>query len=147
MVGIASHPDPAEEVRPTPPRPIRVLVVDDHPIVRRGIRTVLRGCEDVEWVGEAEDGALAIREVARVLPDVVLMDLSMPGIDGSSATASITAQHPPVRVLMLTGHNDATRLRAALEAGAVGVIGKDGDPRTVLDGIRNAFAAGLGSAP
>lgn len=150
--GIASHPDPSTEVSQTevggaPPRRIRVLVVDDHSILRRGIRTMLTGLDDIEWVGDAEDGAQAIGEVARLSPDVVLMDLSMPALDGSSATAIITAQHPGVKVLVLTGYTDATRIRAALDAGAVGVINKDGDSRTVLDAIRNACAIGPGPAP
>ena len=120
--------------------PIRVLVVDDHPIVRRGIRAILLGAPGIEWVGEAEDGSDAIREIARVQPDVVLMDLLMPGMDGSAATEAITREHPHVRVLVLTSEIDPERLAAAEAAGAVGIIGKDGDCEAVISGIRQASA-------
>jgi NarL family two-component system response regulator LiaR len=119
---------------------IRVLVVDDHPIVRRGIRAMLLGAPGIEWVGEAEDGLDAIREIARVQPDVVLMDLLMPGMDGSRATEAITREHPDVRVLVLTSVTDPESLAAAEAAGAVGIIGKDGNSDAVISGIRAASA-------
>jgi DNA-binding NarL/FixJ family response regulator len=115
-------------------------VVDDHPIVRRGVRAMLRGVDGIEWVGEAEDGPHAIRAVEQLAPDVVLMDLSLPGPDGSWATGSIVRGHPEVRVLVLTSLTDPDRLAAAVAAGAVGIVGKDGDAQALIDRIRAVVA-------
>ena len=126
------------------PQPIRVLVVDDHRLLRDEIRTLLADVPDIEWVGEAQDGAEAIDQVARTRPDVVLMDLAMPGVDGLTATEYISRDHPAVRVLVLTSYTDAMHMRAARDAGAAGFLGKDGDPATIVAGIRSAFG---GRAP
>ena len=83
-------------------RPIRVMLVDDHPIVREGMRGMLASAPDIEVVGEAVDGASAISVAAQLQPDVVLMDLRMPGMDGADATAAITAANPAVKVLIVT---------------------------------------------
>ena len=116
--------------------PVRVVVVDDHPLLRDSIRSLLHGAGDMEWVGEAREGGEAVELVARTLPDVVLMDLSMPGIDGLSATRSIVGACPATQVLVLTSSIDPARVRHSLGAGAAGVLTKDGDPSTILTGIR-----------
>ena len=126
------------------PQPIRVLVVDDHRLLRDEIRTLLVDVPDIQWVGEAQDGAEAIDQVARTRPDVVLMDLAMPGVDGLTATEYISRDHPAVRVLVLTSYTDAMHMRAAQDAGAAGFLGKDGDPATIVAGIRSVFG---GRAP
>jgi DNA-binding NarL/FixJ family response regulator len=123
---------------------IRVLVVDDHDVVRAGLRLLLGGFDDIECVGEAADGEQAVALVASTEVDVVLMDLSMPGVDGIAATARIREQSPDVRVVVLTTVADRTRVTAAIDAGAVGFLLKDADPATLHDGIR---AAHRGEAP
>lgn len=122
-----------------PRRPIRVLVVDDHGLLRDAIRTLLEAVPDIEWVGEAQDGAEAIEQVARTRPDVVLMDLAMPGVNGLTATEFIRRDHRAVRVLVLTSYTDAMHVRAARDAGASGFLSKDGDPATIVESIRSVF--------
>jgi DNA-binding NarL/FixJ family response regulator len=123
---------------------IRVLVVDDHDVVRAGLRLLLGGFDDVECVGEAADGEQAVRLVAESDVDVVLLDLSMPVMDGIAATAAIREQRPEVRVVVLTTVADRTKVTAAIDAGAVGFMLKDADPAALLEGIR---AAHRGEAP
>jgi DNA-binding NarL/FixJ family response regulator len=123
---------------------IRVLVVDDHDVVRAGLRLLLGGFDDVECVGDAADGDQAVGMVGAARPDVVLMDLSMPGMDGITATSRILDEHPEVRVVVLTTVADRTRVTAAIDAGAVGFLLKDTDPATLHEGIR---AAHRGEAP
>jgi DNA-binding NarL/FixJ family response regulator len=117
--------------------PVRVVVVDDHPLLRHSIRSLLCGEGDMEWVGEARDGGEAVELVGRTRPDVVLMDLSMPGTDGLTATRSIVGSCPATQVLVLTSSTDPARVRRSLGAGAAGVLTKDGDPSTILTGIRS----------
>jgi DNA-binding NarL/FixJ family response regulator len=118
-------------------RPVRVVVVDNHPLLRDSIRSLLRDERDMEWVGEARDGGEAVEVVAATRPDVVLMDLSMPGVDGLSATRTIVGSCPATQVLVLTSSTDPARVRHSLGAGAAGVLTKDGDPSTILTGIRS----------
>lgn len=120
---------------------IRVLVVDDQAIVRDGLVTVLSLVPDLLVVGEASDGAEAIAAVAREQPDVVLMDLRMPGVDGPAATASITASHPGVAVLVLTTFADDESIVTALRAGARGYLTKDAGRAEIATAIR-AVASG-----
>jgi DNA-binding NarL/FixJ family response regulator len=117
---------------------IRVLLVDDHRLVREGLRSLLEAAADVEIVGEAPDGAQAIVSVAAVGPDLVLMDLSMPVLDGVAATRAIRLAHPDVRVVVLSSFNDQDRVRAALAAGATGYVLKDCTPAELLAAIRSA---------
>lgn len=117
---------------------IRVLVVDDHPVVRSGLVGMLAVEEDLDVVGEAGDGEEAVARVAALAPDVVLMDLRMPRLDGAGATARIVAQHPGSKVLVLTTYDTDADILRAVEAGATGYLLKD-TPRTQLvDAVRAA---------
>lgn len=115
---------------------IRVLLADDQQLVRAGLRMLCEAATDIEVVAEAGDGAEAERLVHRHAPDVVLMDLSMPGTDGVTATGRIAAGAPASRVLVLTTFDDDDHLYPALTAGAHGFLAKDAAPEDVLDGIR-----------
>ena len=117
---------------------IRVLLVEDHGLVRAGLERLLSRVEDVEVVGGAADGAEAIRLVADTNPDVVLMDLSMPNVDGIEATRKIVAARPQAQVVVLTSVIDRERILAALDAGAVGYLLKDSEPQVLIEGIRSA---------
>jgi DNA-binding NarL/FixJ family response regulator len=117
---------------------IRVLVVDDHKLVRAGIGQLLAETDDIEVVGEAGDGHEALEAVALLHPDVVLMDLSMPRVDGRTATERIHRAHPDVRVVMLSSFSDREDVRRTLDAGAVGYLLKDSPPAELLIGIRAA---------
>lgn len=116
----------------------RVLVVDDHPVVRAGIVGLLAGEGDLEVVGEAADGAEALDLVARAGPDVVLMDLRMPTMDGTAATAAITSRHPAVRVVVLTTYENDVDILRAVEAGAAGYLLKDTPRDLLVDAVRGA---------
>ena len=117
---------------------IRVLVVDDHEVVRAGLQLLLGRETGIEVVGEAADGMAALDAVTLAAPDVVLMDLSMPGMDGVEATSLLTAGHPSVRVVVLTTFADRDHVTAAIDAGAVGFILKDADPGALADAVRSA---------
>jgi len=120
---------------------IRVLVADDQAIVRDGLVTVLSLVDDLQVVGEAEDGAAAVAMVASLAPDVVLMDLRMPVLDGAAATGRITAEHPGTAVLVLTTHADDDSILTALAAGARGYLTKDAGRAEIATAIR-AVASG-----
>lgn len=122
---------------------IRVLLVDDHAVLRGGLERLLAGEPDIEVVGTAADGDEAVEEVRRTRPDVVLMDLQMPGTDGVTATRRIVTEGGP-DVLVLTSFSDAERIVAALDAGAVGYLLKDADPEDVIAGVR---AVSRGESP
>jgi DNA-binding NarL/FixJ family response regulator len=117
---------------------IGVLIVDDHAVVRAGLEQLLQTAEDIELRGSAGDGAQALAMVLEREPDVVLMDLSMPGIDGVEATATIRAARPATRVVVLTSFSDRDRILSALDAGAIGYLLKDAEPADLLAGIRAA---------
>ena len=120
-----------------PPR-IRVLLVDDHAVVRRGLRGFLELLDDVEIVGEAENGRLAIDAARALQPDVVLMDLLMPVMDGVTATALLRDEQPAVQVVALTSFIEEDRVTAVLEAGASGFLLKDAEADEVAAAIRAA---------
>ncbi len=117
---------------------IRVLLVDDHGVVRRGLRGYLELLEDIEIVGEADNGLTAIELSAQLSPDVVLMDLVMPQLDGISAIGRIKAAQPEVQVVALTSFIEEEKVIAALEAGASGFILKDAEADDVAAAIRAA---------
>lgn len=118
--------------------PIRVLLVDDHAMVRRGMRGFLSLHDDLEIVGEAADGAAAIEQAAALRPDVVVMDLLMPGVDGIDATARIKAADPDVEIVAITSFVEEARIVAALEAGASGFLLKDAEADELAAAIRAA---------
>lgn len=122
---------------------IKVVLVDDHAVLRSGLESLLAGEDDLEVVGTAADGAEALDVVRRTRPDVVLMDLQMPGTDGVTATRHLVAEGG-VDVLVLTSFSDADRIVAALDAGAVGYLLKDADPDEVIEGVR---AVSRGESP
>jgi DNA-binding NarL/FixJ family response regulator len=117
---------------------IRTLLVDDQQLVRAGLRMLCTAADDVEVVGEAENGQQAVSMTERLLPDVVLMDLRMPGVDGTTATRRILAARPAIRVVALTTFDDDEHLYPVLEAGACGFLAKDTAPEALLDGLRRA---------
>jgi DNA-binding NarL/FixJ family response regulator len=119
---------------------IRVLLVDDQPIVRTGFRTVLTATGGFDVVGEAGDGPAAVRAVASLRPEVVLMDVRMPGGDGLTATEEITAAHPDVRVLVVTTFDVDEYVRRALRGGASGFVLKDSDPEDLVRAVRTVHA-------
>lgn len=122
--------------------PIRVMVVDDHRLVRDGLKTLLASAADIEVVGEAADGADVVAEARASQPDVVLMDLSMPGVDGVRATRLVLADQPNVRVVALTSFSDHKQVTEALQAGAIGYLLKDSAPDALFDAVRAAAAGG-----
>jgi DNA-binding NarL/FixJ family response regulator len=123
---------------------IDVLVVDDHPVVRAGLVALVGAAPDLRVAGEATDGAQAVRLAVELRPDVVLMDLSMPVLDGVGATERILGERPECAVVVLTSFADQSRVADALGAGAVGYLLKDSDPRDLLAAIRSAAE---GNAP
>lgn len=122
----------------------RVVLVDDHAVIRAGLAQLIATADDIEVVGQAADGAAAIEQARALKPDVVLMDLQMPGVDGVAATREIVAAGLGVDVLVLTSYSDNERILDALDAGAVGYLLKDADPDDVLTGIR---AVSRGESP
>jgi NarL family two-component system response regulator LiaR len=119
---------------------IRVLIADDHAVVRRGLRTFLDLQEDIDVVGEAEDGEEAIAEAERSRPDVVLLDLVMPRLDGVAAIRGIRERSPSTRVIVLTSFLDDDKLLPAVRAGAAAYLLKDVQPRELVGAIRTVQA-------
>lgn len=120
--------------------PIRVLLVDDHAVVRTGLRSFFDLLDDIDVVGEAGDGREAIEQARDLQPDVVLMDLLMPNVDGIAATAVIRAELPETEVVALTSFIEEDKVTAALEAGASGYLLKDADAEEVAAAVRAAHA-------
>ena len=118
---------------------IRVLVADDHAIVRKGIRALLATEADIEVVGEAADGKEAVEKAERLRPDVVLMDLVMPEMDGIEATRRITTRQPETRILVLTSFAEDEKVFPALKAGALGYLLKDAGPEELVRAIRQVY--------
>jgi NarL family two-component system response regulator LiaR len=119
---------------------IRVLLADDHAVVREGLRTYLGLQEDLEVVGEAADGAEAVREAERLRPDVILMDLVMPRLDGVQAMQELRRRLPATRVIVLTSFTDEAKLLPAIQAGAAGYLLKNVQPQELARAIRAAHA-------
>lgn len=115
--------------------PVRVLITDDHPVVREGLEFMLGLNADIELVGTAADGEEALRYIPILKPDVVLMDMRLPGPDGAEVTGAIKARHPEVRVLILTAEADGETLRRALAAGADGFMLKTARPTELATAI------------
>lgn len=131
----------------TDQNPIRVLVVDDHTVVRRGLSAFMDAFDDLELVGEAASGEEALRLCIELKPDVVLMDLVMPGMDGVTATSAIRKHCPDTQVIALTSFGELERIKAAAEAGAIGYLLKDVSAEQLATAIRDAVAGLYRLAP
>jgi DNA-binding NarL/FixJ family response regulator len=123
---------------------IRVLIADDHGVVREGLARLLPTAGDIEVVAIAADGAEAVSAYGEHGPDVVLMDLSMPDVDGTEATRRILAADPEAAIVILTSFSDREQIISALDAGAIGYLLKDAGPGELIDGVR---AAARGESP
>lgn len=119
--------------------PIRVLLADDHTLMRQGIRRLLEAEPDMEVVGEAADGVAAVQEAVRLQPHVVLLDYTMPRLDGQHATRKIKQRHPSIKVIILSMHDDEEYVLAALRVGASGYILKDADAPELLAAVRAVY--------
>jgi len=124
----------------SPSQPIRVMLVDDHAMVRRGLAAFLKVFDDLQLAGEAESGEVAIQLCAEVLPDVILMDMVMPDMDGAAATRAIRQQFPQVQVLALTSYKEGDLVKNALKAGAIGYLLKDVSADDLAGAIRAAHS-------
>ncbi len=122
---------------------VRVVVADDHHIVREGLVALLGAIDGIEVVGSAEDGADAVAVVSETLPDVVVMDIQMPELDGIAATRAIVEEHPGVAVVMLTMNEDDDTIMGALRAGARGYLLKGADAGEVTHAIKSAAGGGM----
>lgn len=121
--------------------PIKVMLVDDHAVVRMGFKLLLAACEDIEVIGEADSGETAYVRYAELKPDVVVMDLSMPGMGGIEAVRRLTARDKGVRILALSAHEDTAHPKRVLKAGATGYLSKRGAPEALIEAVR-AVASG-----
>ena len=126
---------------------IRVLVADDHPIVRGGIVGLLGAADDIEVVGEAADGIAAVSLAQQLRPDLVLMDLRMPRLDGAAATAQILAENPATRVLILTTYESDDQILGAIAAGASGYLLKAAPQAEIIEGVRSVYGGQTVLAP
>jgi NarL family two-component system response regulator LiaR len=126
---------------------IRVMVVDDHPMIRMGLKSMILAEDDFHFVGEAADGAEAVALAPGLSPDVVLMDLVMPRLDGVAATAALRKAVPGARVVILTSLVDAAEIKRAIEAGAAGYVLKDASSQELVTVIRSAHAGRRVLAP
>lgn len=131
----------------TAANPIRVMIVDDHAVVRGGLKFFLLGFDDLELAGEAEDGEEALRLCSQIQPDVVLMDMVMPGMDGATATQAIRERYPQVQVIALTSFKEQDLVQRALQAGAIGYLLKDVQADELAEAIRAAHAGRPTLAP
>jgi len=130
---------PPEAVGPA----IRVLIVDDHPAVRRGLRTFLELAGGLEVAGEAADGPAALELIAETTPDVVLLDMVLPGMDGVEVLHELRRRELTARVLVVTSYNDRSRLLPAIRAGARGYLSKDVDPAALVAAVRSVHSGHL----
>src|SRR5690348_4913141 len=127
--------------------PIKVLIADDHPVVRLGIEKILRTQPDMEVVGLAADGDEAVRQALRTRPDVIVLDVRMPVKDGLTALVEITRALPAARCLMLTGFDDPEQMLQALKGGAAGYLVKEASPEELLRAIRAVYHGEAALAP
>ena len=126
---------------------IKLMIVDDHAVVRSGLSKFLKINKDLQLVGEASDGDEAIKLVSLHKPDVVLMDLMMPGIDGVTATREIHKKHPEIKIIALTSFSDQNMVQGALQAGAIGYLQKNVTAAELASAIRSAHAGRMTLSP
>ena len=119
--------------------PIRVMLVDDHTMVRHGLATFLKVFDDLQLVGEADNGEAAIELCAKILPDVILMDIVLPKMDGVTAIRAIRKQHPKIQIIALSSFKEGNTIKNALEAGAIGYLLKDISADDLAQAIRAAY--------
>jgi NarL family two-component system response regulator LiaR len=131
----------------TQKEPIRVLTVDDHAILRGGLKLLLLAYEDLELIGETRSGSEALRLCGQLHPDVVLMDMMMPGMDGATTTQAIKEQYPDIQILVLSSFADDKSVQRVMQAGAIGYLLKDVPIDELADGIRAAAAGQAVVAP
>jgi NarL family two-component system response regulator LiaR len=131
----------------TDPKPIQVLVVDDHPVVRDGLKSMFLVFDDLELVGEADNGRAALAFCHQKSPDVILMDVLMPVMDGIDATRAILEQHPQVKIIMLTSYPEDNLVQKSLEAGAIGYMLKNAPIDALATAVRSAYAGRPTLAP
>jgi DNA-binding NarL/FixJ family response regulator len=129
------------------PTPISVLIVDDHPVVRRGLRVLLEVQDGIEVAGEAGDGAAALALAAGCAPDVILLDLKLPGLDGIGVLNELKARASAARVLVLTSATEPASAQQAMRSGAAGLVYKDVDPDALVRAIRSVHDGHLLLAP
>lgn len=140
-------PPPHTLTAMSPGERLRILLVDDQPMVRSALRAYVESAPDMEVVGEAMSGTAARSQVRALEPDVVLMDLQMPVMDGIEATRAIAADHPDVQILALTSHQSESYVLPALRAGASGYLLKDEEPEDILAAIRTVQSGGSAVSP
>lgn len=121
-------------------KPIRVMLVDDHSMVRRGLITFLKTFDDLQFAGEAESGEAAIQLCAEILPDVILMDMVLPKMDGAETTRAIRQRFPQIQIIALTSFTEGELIKKVLEAGAIGYLLKDVSADELAQAIRAAFS-------
>ena len=126
---------------------IRLLIADDHPVVRSGLKAILASQPDFELLAEADNGFAAVESSAKFQPDVILMDLQMPVVDGVTAIAQIHAANPSIRILVLTTYDTDVDILRALDAGATGYLLKDAPPEDLFRAIRSAARGEVTLAP
>ena len=126
---------------------IKILIVDDHAVVRSGLSKFLKVNKDLQLVGEASDGEEAIQLASLHLPDVILMDLMMPGIDGVAATREIHKKHPTIKIIALTSFSDSNMVQGALQAGAIGYLQKNVTAAELANAIRSAHVGRMTLSP
>lgn len=126
---------------------IRILIADDHPVVRSGLRALLASQPDFEVVAEAENGEAAVAQTEAHNPDVILMDLQMPIVDGLAATKQLHKQRPDVHILILTTYDTDADIMPALKAGAIGYLLKDAPPESLFEAVRSVASGEMALAP
>jgi DNA-binding NarL/FixJ family response regulator len=125
-------------------KPQRILIVDDNPILREGLKSILSQFPDFDIVGEAADGLEAVNTAERLLPDLILMDISMPRMDGLTATKEIKKKRPGTKILVFTVHRTSEYLAVASKAGADGYLSKDSSRAELIQSIQNILAGNQG---
>jgi two-component system, NarL family, invasion response regulator UvrY len=120
-------------------KPIKVMLVDDHAVVRMGFRLLLQGSDDIDVIGESQSGEDAIKQFQALAPDVLIMDISMPGIGGLEAIGRVLAKHPQQKILVLSAHEDVMHARRVIKAGAAGYVTKRSAADVLMQAIRTVY--------